>query len=62
MIHVKTDGNPVGFEYIHDLGNIGLDMRRGVIIEKKEKVQQEAADLGRKLFILDLIQPVFQFS
>jgi len=30
-------------------------MRRRVIIKKKEKVQYEATDFGRKLFVPDLL-------
>jgi hypothetical protein len=56
------DGDPVGLENIHDLRDVGLDMRRGVIIKKEKKVEQKATDLGRKLFILDSIQPEFQLS
>jgi hypothetical protein len=29
-------GNPFGFENIHDLGDIDLDVRRGVTIKEKE--------------------------
>jgi hypothetical protein len=34
----ETDGrgNSFGFEHIHDLGDIGLDVRRGVPVKEKE--------------------------
>ena len=47
-------GDFLGFEEIHDLADIGLDMRRGVIVKKEKKVQQKASDFHRKLFVPDL--------
>jgi len=32
---------------------MGLDVRRGIIIEKKEQIQEKTANLSRKLFVPD---------
>jgi hypothetical protein len=58
---MEPDRDPFGLEKVQDFRDIGLDMWRGVIIKKEEKVEEEAPDLGREFFILDLGQPVIQF-
>jgi hypothetical protein len=52
---VDGNGDSLMFEMVHDLRDVGLDMRWRIIIKKEKKVQQEAADLGRKLLVLDMI-------
>jgi hypothetical protein len=44
---IDPGGDFFGFENIHDLGDIGLDMRGRVVIKEEEKIQKEAAHLGR---------------
>jgi hypothetical protein len=52
---VDGNGDSLMFEMVHDLRDVGLDMRWRIIIKKEKKVQQEAANLGRKLLVLDMI-------
>jgi hypothetical protein len=47
-------GNFPGFENIHDLADVGLDVRRGVAIKEEKKIQEKATDLRRKFFVPDL--------
>jgi len=49
-------GDLFGFNEIHDLANVRLNLRRRIIIEEEEKIQKEATHLRRNFLIPDLRQ------
>ena len=62
LLEANTDGSEglFGFEDFQDLTDIDLDVRRRIIIKKKEDVPKKATNFLCKLLVPDLRKPAFQ--